>query len=139
MADKGRGQKEGFHLGPIMWVSYFGLWVAGPHSFPCVGWVPLPFQKALGSPFSPTSHSLGRRQVNLCFHFGGSEENLPDIAKSRDATLDNKLFGSQLKILMKQNCFLFQGTSCHFFSQGLGTNCTRFSFDGDMNPSIILV
>ena len=36
--------------------------------------------------------SLGRRQANLCFHFAGSGENLPDIAKSRDATLDNKLF-----------------------------------------------
>ena len=35
---------------------------------------------------------LGRRQANLCFHFAGSGENLPDIAKSRDATLDNKLF-----------------------------------------------
>ena len=34
---------------------------------------------------------LGRRQANLCFHFAGSGENLPDIAKSRDATLDNKL------------------------------------------------
>ena len=30
--------------------------------------------------------------------------------------------GSQLKILMKQNCFLFQRTSCNFFSRGLGTN-----------------
>ena len=34
---------------------------------------------------------LGRRHANLCFHFAGSGENLPDIAKSRDATLDNKL------------------------------------------------
>ena len=31
---------------------------------------------------------LGRRQANLCFHFAGSGENLPDIAKSRDASLD---------------------------------------------------
>ena len=48
--------------------------------------------------FSPCSSLLGRRHANLCFHFG---ENLPDIAKSRDATQDNKLFGSQLKILIK--------------------------------------
>ena len=33
---------------------------------------------------------LGRRQANLCFHFAGSGENLPDITKSRDASLDNK-------------------------------------------------
>ena len=32
---------------------------------------------------------LGRRQANLCFHFAGSGENLPDITKSRDASLDN--------------------------------------------------
>ena len=31
-----------------------------------------------------TSVSLGRRQANLCFHFAGSGEDLPDIAKSRD-------------------------------------------------------
>ena len=41
-----------------------------------------------------TSLLLGRRQANLCFHFAGSGENLQDIAKSRDGTLDNKLFGS---------------------------------------------
>ena len=40
---------------------------------------------------------LGRRQANLCFHFAGSGENLPDIAKSRDTSMDNK----------KQNSFLF--------------------------------
>ena len=42
---------------------------------------------------SPMKESLllGRRQANLSFHFAGSGENLPDIAKSRDATLDNKL------------------------------------------------
>ena len=42
---------------------------------------------------SPMKESLllGRRQANLCFHFAGSGENLPDIGKSRDATLDNKL------------------------------------------------
>ena len=44
---------------------------------------------------------LGRRQANLYFHFAGSGENLPDIAKSRDATMRNKLFGCQLKNLMK--------------------------------------
>ena len=37
---------------------------------------------------------LGRRQADLCFHFAGSGENLSDIAKARDATLDDKLFGS---------------------------------------------
>ena len=30
---------------------------------------------------------LGRRQANLCFYFAGSGENLPDIAKSRDASI----------------------------------------------------
>ena len=44
---------------------------------------------------------LGRRQANLCFHFARSGEHLPDIAKSRDATMRNKLFGCQLKNLMK--------------------------------------
>ena len=33
---------------------------------------------------------LGRRQVNLCFHFAGSGENLPDISKSRDANMGRK-------------------------------------------------
>ena len=70
---------------------------------------------------------LGRRQANLCFHFAGSGENLPDIAKSRDATQENKLFGSQIKVLMKQKCFL---NKMPFFSQGLGTNCTRFHLMG---------
>ena len=51
---KGGGQNKGFHSGPIMWVSYFGLWVTGPHNFSCcVGWVPLPFQKKSDSLFSP--------------------------------------------------------------------------------------
>ena len=40
-------------------------------------------------------------------NFAGSGENLPDIAKSRDASMDNKDFRSLLisllKILMKQN------------------------------------
>ena len=39
---------------------------------------------------------LGRRQANLCFHFAGSEENLPDIAKPHDASMGRK-----------QNSFLF--------------------------------
>ena len=34
---------------------------------------------------------LGRREANLCFHFAGSGENLPDITKSRDAILHNKI------------------------------------------------
>ena len=50
---------------------------------------------------------LGRRQANLCFHFAESGENLLDIAKSRDATLDNKLLVLSSKYLMKQNYFLF--------------------------------
>ena len=50
---------------------------------------------------------LGRREANLCFHFAGSEENVPDIAKSRDASLDKKEFSSFLQILMKQSSFLF--------------------------------
>ena len=68
----------------------------------------------------------GEPMFSLCRKW----RNLLDIAKSHDATLDNKLFGSQLKILMKQNCFLFQRTSCHFFSQGLGINCTRLHLIG---------
>ena len=56
---KGGDQKKGFYPGPVMWVSYFGLWAACLHNFPCcVGWVPLPFQKASGSPFSPKSDSF---------------------------------------------------------------------------------
>ena len=43
-----------------------------------------------------TSCLLGRRQANLCFHFAGSEENLPDIAKPRNASMGRK-----------QNSFLF--------------------------------
>ena len=39
---------------------------------------------------------LGRRQANLCFHFAGSGENLPDIAKSRGTSMDNKEFSSLL-------------------------------------------
>ena len=48
---------------------------------------------------------LGRRQANLCFHFAGSGENLPDITKSRDASLDNKELYRFTYI--KQNSFLF--------------------------------
>ena len=56
---KGVGQKKGFHLRPIMWASYFGPWDAGLYNFPCgFGWVPLPFQQATGSPFSPKSYLL---------------------------------------------------------------------------------
>ena len=56
---KGGCQKKGFHPGPIMWVSYSGLWVAGPNNFSCcVGWVLLPSQQASGSTFSPKSHSF---------------------------------------------------------------------------------
>ena len=56
---------------------------------------------------------LGRRQANLCFHFAGSGENLPDIAKSRDASMGRK-----------QNNFLFQATSCHF---SVEVYCTKAS------------
>ena len=41
------------------------------------------------------------------FSLAGSGENLPDIAKSRDASTDNKGFSSFPHILMKQNSFLF--------------------------------
>ena len=66
-----------------MWVSYFGLWVAGSRHFPCcVSWVPLSFQKVLGAPFSSKSHSFSRFTVfmlraslltpNVCsFYFSG--------------------------------------------------------------------
>ena len=37
------------------------------------------------------------------FHFAGSGENVPDIAKSRDASIGRK-----------QNSSLFKATSCHF-------------------------
>ena len=65
-ASKGGGQKKSLQRGSIMWislsgpwVSLSGLWVAGPHNFPChMGWVPLPFQQVLGSPFSPKSYSF---------------------------------------------------------------------------------
>ena len=49
----------------------------------------------IGVPASDRGHRLRithtrRRQANLCFHFSGSGENLPDIAKSRDASMGNK-------------------------------------------------
>ena len=87
------------------------------------------------SAFSERHYFLGRRQANLCFHFAGSGENLPDIAKSRDARLDSKLFGSQLKIPMKQNCFLFQRTSCHFFQSRSRHKLHKTSFNRDMKSS----
>ena len=58
--------------------------------------------ESIQMPFVARYGFLGRRQANLCFHFAGSGENLPDITKSRDTSMDNK----------KQNSFLF--TSCHF-------------------------
>ena len=39
---------------------------------------------------------------------------MPDVTKSRDTSMNNNEFSSFLKILMKQNSFLFQATSCHF-------------------------
>ena len=61
LSSKGGGQKKGFHSEPKMWVSYFGLWVASPNNFPCcVGWVPLPFQKAPGSHFFPNLTRFNR-------------------------------------------------------------------------------
>ena len=47
-------------------------------------------------------------------NFAGSGENLPDIAKSCDASMENKEFSFFLQILKKQNSFLFEVTSCHF-------------------------
>ena len=35
---------------------------------------------------------LGGRHANLCFHFAGSGENLPDIAKSRDSSIFGRNF-----------------------------------------------
>ena len=59
---------------------------------------------------------LDRRQANLCFHFAGSGENLQDITKSRDASMDNKEFSSLLQILIKQNGFLVLSHKLPFFS-----------------------
>ena len=47
---------------------------------------------------------LGYCQANLCFGFAGSGENLPDIAKPHDASIDNQEF---IQILMKQNSLVF--------------------------------
>ena len=51
---------------------------------------------------------LGRRQANLCFHFAGSGENLPDIAKSRDTKYGKE--AEQLPFLSYKLPFL---TSAH--------------------------
>ena len=53
MRFKEGGQKKGFHSGHIihMWVSYFKLWVAGPHSFSMLCWLgPIILSKGIGSP-----------------------------------------------------------------------------------------
>ena len=60
-------------------------------------------QCIIGSPSSEPMFSLCRKW-----------RKLPDIEKSSDASVDNKKFSSLLHILMKQNSFLFQATSCHF-------------------------
>ena len=63
------------------------------------------------------------RQANLCFHFAGSGENLPDIAKSRDAGMDfapHPDEAEQLPVLSHK---------LPFFSWGLPTNCTKASRD----------
>ena len=52
---------------------------------------------------------LGRRQANLCFHFAGSGENLPDIAKSRDASMGRK----QNSFLFKPQVAIFRLRSSH--------------------------
>ena len=45
------GAKKGFHSGPIMWVSHFRLWVAGPYNFPCCfGWVPFTLSMGIDFP-----------------------------------------------------------------------------------------
>ena len=67
---------------------------------------------------------MGRRYANLCFHFAGSGENLPDIAKSHDTSMDNKEFSSLLQILMNSDEAEQLPVSSHklpFFS-GLPTN-----------------
>ena len=66
------GQKKG---GPKLWVLYFGLWVAGPHNFPCcVGWVTLPWNTQHDptsllsfSTIQPRSHGWCRRTFHS-FH-----------------------------------------------------------------------
>ena len=48
-------------------------------------------KQIVSRPAAEETGYLGRCQANLCFHFAGSGENLPDITKSRDASLDNDL------------------------------------------------
>ena len=57
---------------------------------------------------------LGRRQANLCFHFAGSGENLPNIAKSRDASMGRKGTASSLK----PQVAIFQLRSSHKLHKG---------------------
>ena len=60
--------------------------------------------------FSPLSLLLGRRQANLCFHFAGSGENLPDIAKSRDTKYGKE--AEQLPFLSHKLPFLASAHAC---------------------------
>ena len=44
-----------------MWLAYFGLWVAGPHNFPCcVWWVPSPFKRHWVPHFLPNLTHFSR-------------------------------------------------------------------------------
>ena len=52
---------------------------------------------------------LGRGQANLCFHFAGSGENWPDIAKSRDTNMWRK----HNSFLFKPQVSIFQLRSSH--------------------------
>ena len=52
---------------------------------------------------------IGHRQANLCFHFAGSGENLPDIAKSCDASMRRK----QNSFFFKPQVAIFQLRSFH--------------------------
>ena len=61
----------------------------------------------------PKNHRLlGRRQANLCFHFAGSGENLPDIAKSRDCSMGRKqnsfFFKPQVAIFQLRSSYKLQ-------------------------------
>ena len=55
---------------------------------------------------------LGRHQANLCFHFAGSGGNLPDIAKSRDASMGRKqnsfFFKPQVAIFQLRSSYKLQ-------------------------------
>ena len=76
---------------------------------------------------------LGRRQANLCFHFAGSGENLPDIAKSRDTKYGKEaeqlpFLSHKLPFLTSAHCirfvqFLDFGDFCSFSTV---TNCIEF-------------